>query len=145
VKSIGRLVVLVRDYDEAIRFYRDALGFEVFVDIDAFPRRFVHVRLPSQPDVGLWLMQPEGPAQRERVGTQTAGQPLAVLYTDDLAADFQRLTAREVRFVNPPREEAGACVAHFVDLYGNEFVLVQRLQPSGLPAGGGQSPCEALG
>ena len=122
---LGRMVILVEDYDEAIDFYTRKLGFEVFVDMDASPRRYVHVRLPSQPDVGIWLMRAESTDQRARVGAQTAGQPCAVLYTDDLAQGHAELVERGVVFVRPPREEGGAAFAHFLDLYGNEFVLVQ--------------------
>lgn len=123
--TLGRMVVLVDDYDDAIGFYVDKLGFEVFVDTAAPPRRYVHVRLPDQPDAGIWFLEAESDAQRERVGNQTAGQPCAVLYTDDLARDHASLTERGVRFVRPPKEGGGASFAHFVDLYGNEFVLVE--------------------
>ncbi|MCX2831252.1 VOC family protein, partial [Microbulbifer thermotolerans] len=76
MKSIGRLVILVKDYDEAIEFYRDKLGFEVFVDINSEPHRFVHLRLPEQPDVGIWLLKASSEHQKSQVGQQTAGQPV---------------------------------------------------------------------
>lgn len=125
MKQFGRMVLLVRDYDEAIAFYTDKFGFEVFVDIRAGERRFVHLRLPSQSDVGLWLMAADTPEQMARVGAQTAGQPCAVLYTDDLIADYERLTRRGVAFRHAPVREADAGYAHMLDLYGNEFVLVE--------------------
>lgn len=125
MERIGRLVVLVRDYAEAIQFYCEKLGFEVFVDIDAGPRRFVHVRLPAQKDFGIWLMKAEGSQDAGRIGSQTAGQPIAVIYTNHLQKDFERLSERGVAFSVAPKSEGGAGVAHFVDLYGNEFVLVE--------------------
>ncbi|MDD2770024.1 MAG: VOC family protein [Methylococcus sp.] len=125
MKTLGRMVVLVREYGEAIDFYRDKLGFEVFVDIDAGPRRFVHLRLPSQPEMGVWFIKAETEAQLARVGRQTEGQPCAVLYTDNLQEDYARLTGKGVAFVSEPRREAGAVFAHLHDLYGNEFVLVE--------------------
>jgi len=125
MNRIGRLVLLVRDYDEAIAFYTEKLGFEKFVDIDAGERRYVHVRLPSQPDFGIWLLHAESDADRQRIGTQTAGQPVAVIYTDRLLEDVDTLSRRGVNFVRPPKIESGAAFAHFLDLYGNEFVLVE--------------------
>lgn len=74
--SLGRLVLLVNDYDTAIAFYQDKLGMEVFVDMAVGPQRYVHLRLPEQPAVGVWLLQAQTQAQRDRVGDQTGGQPV---------------------------------------------------------------------
>ncbi|AMX02470.1 VOC family protein [Microbulbifer thermotolerans] len=128
MKSIGRLVILVKDYDEAIEFYRDKLGFEVFVDINSEPHRFVHLRLPGQPDVGIWLLKASSEHQKSQVGQQTAGQPCAVLYTDNLQEDYRELSERGVIFNSKPKVESNAEYAHFLDLYGNEFVLVELKQ-----------------
>lgn len=125
MKSIGRIVILVRDYEEAIAFYCEKLGFEVIVDIDAAPLRFVHIYLPEQRDVGIWLLQSTSVSEGSRVGRQTEGQPCAVLYTDDLHRDFRELGERGVIFTKEPESGTGAKYAHFEDLYGNEFVLVE--------------------
>ena len=125
MKSLGRLVLLVQDYDEAIAFYTTKLGFEVVVDIHTGERRCVHLRLPTQPDVALWLVLAETAAQRAQVGKQTAGQPYAVCYTDALAADYDQLAGKGVEFVRAPVYDITGGVAHFVDLYGNEFVLIE--------------------
>lgn len=125
MKTLGRAVIVVKDYQEAIDFYTNKLGFEVFVDIDDDPLRYVHIRLPDQPDVGLWLLKAMTEQQLTRVGTQTAGLPCAVLYTDDLQKDYRLFVSRGVNFTVPPTQEPGSTCAHFEDLYGNEFVLVQ--------------------
>jgi len=125
MNSIGRLVILVRDYEEAIQFYRDKLGFEVFVDTEAPPLRFVHVRLPKQKDMGIWLLQASSETQKQNIGKQTAGQPCAVIYTDSFEGEYQRLIKNGIEFTKPRRSETNAEFAHFRDLYGNEFVLVE--------------------
>lgn len=125
MNSIGRLVILVRDYDEAIQFYRDKLGFEVFIDSEPPPLRFVHVRLPRQKDMGIWLLQASSDTQKQNIGRQTAGQPCAVIYTDNFEDEYQRLINNDVEFTKPHRSETNAEFAHFEDLYGNEFVLVE--------------------
>ena len=84
--SLGRLVLLVNDYDTAISFYQDKLGMEVFVDMAVGQQRFVHLRLPEQPSVGVWLLQAQTQAQRDRVGDQTGGQP-CLLYTSPSPRD----------------------------------------------------------
>ena len=122
--ALGRLVILVTDYDTAIAFYQDKLGMEVFVDMAVGAQRYVHLRLPEQPSVGVWL-QAQTQAQRDRVGDQTGGQPVGVFYTSDTRRDHARFAAQGVRFTREPVEDAVAVYAHFIDLYGNEFVLVQ--------------------
>ncbi|MBR8654134.1 VOC family protein [Achromobacter sp. Marseille-Q0513] len=123
--ALGRLVILVNDYDTAIAFYQDKLGMEVFVDTAVGAQRYVHLRLHEQPSVGVWLLQAQTQAQRDRVGDQTGGQPVGVFYTSDTRRDHARFAAQGVRFTREPVEDAVAVYAHFIDLYGNEFVLVQ--------------------
>ena len=88
-------------------------------------QRYVHLRLPEQPSVGVWLLQAQTQAQRDRAGDQTGGQPVGVFYTSDTRRDHARFAAQGVRFTREPVEDAVAVYAHFIDLYGNEFVLVQ--------------------
>ena len=95
------------------------------MDIDAGERRFVHIGLPGQPEMGIWLMKAETTEQIKKVGRQTEGQPCAVIYTDDLQSDYERLTGRGVRFTRQPKNDLEASYAHFPDLFGNEFVLVE--------------------
>ncbi|WP_261214756.1 VOC family protein [Variovorax sp. CY25R-8] len=126
--AIGRIVLLVKAYDEAITFYTDVLGMEVFVDVQVRRSRFVHLRFSSQPDVGVWLIRAEGPEQEARVGNQTGGQPLAVFYTQRLSDDLTRLRALGVRIVREEASDGEASYAHFLDVYGNELVLVELRQ-----------------
>ncbi|WP_444937441.1 VOC family protein [Microbulbifer sp. JMSA002] len=125
MNTIGRLVILVCDYEEAITFYRDKLGFEVFIDSEAPPLRFVHLRLPEQKDMGIWLLQASSNSQLDQVGRQTAGQPCAVIYTEDFDNEYKRLINNGVKFTKPRTSDSNAEFAHFEDLYGNEFILVQ--------------------
>ncbi len=123
--SIGRTVILVHDYEEALWFYREILGFSVLFDEETGDRRLLHVGLPEQPGVGLWFLEATSPEQRERVGNQTGGAPLLVLYTDDIDTAVRSLRESDVRFRVEPREEPGSRFAQFEDLYGNVIVLVQ--------------------
>ena len=125
IYRVGRVALLVHDYDEALRFY-EKLGFEVLFDqVAENGFRFVHVGLPDQVGVGLWLLQPADEDQRNLVGRQSGSQPMLVMYTDDVHSDYLRLGGQGVVFKDEPREEADSFVAHFRDLYGNEHVLVQ--------------------
>ena len=117
--------VLVDDYDEAIEFYVERLGFEVLYDGELDDgTRLVHLELPTQEGTGVWLFEADGEEQRERVGNQTGGAPLAVFYTDDCRGVAAELEERGVE-VGEVRESDGNVSVHFEDLYGNRFVLVE--------------------
>lgn len=126
--------MLVHDYDEALRFYRDLLGFETIVDLDVGGgMRYVHIGPPGQ-ETGLWLLEAMSENDRQRVGRQTGPQPFMVFYTDDAQTAFDAMTERGVDIIRPIVETDDAAFFHFGDLYGNEIVMVE-LKPNGLEAG----------
>ncbi|MFV0137660.1 VOC family protein [Streptomyces sp. HMX87] len=124
---IALVALVVDDYDEAIRFYTEALGFRLAEDT---PRpdgsRWVVVEPPgSSPGTALLLARARGEAQRARVGDQTGGRVGFFLHTDDFARDHARMTAAGVTFLEEPRHEPYGTVAVFRDLYGNRWDLLQ--------------------
>ncbi|MFF3327656.1 VOC family protein [Streptomyces sp. NPDC002889] len=124
---IALVTLVVRDYDEAIAFYTDALGFELVEDTDRGDgTRWVVVRPGGAPHgTGLLLARAAGEAQRASVGAQTGGRVGFFLHTEDFARDHARMTAAGVRFLEEPRHEAYGSVAVFEDLYGNRWDLLQ--------------------
>jgi catechol 2,3-dioxygenase-like lactoylglutathione lyase family enzyme len=127
MRRIALVTLVVDDYDEAIRFYAEALGFRLSEDT---PRpdgsRWVVVE-PSgeQQGPGLLLARAKGEAQRARVGDQTGGRVGFFLHTDDFARDRARMIAAGVTFLEEPRREPYGTVAVFQDLYGNRWDLLQ--------------------
>ncbi|OKI30069.1 VOC family protein [Streptomyces sp. CB03911] len=123
---IGLTALLVRDYDEAIAFYVDAVGFELREDT---PRgdgnRWVVVAPRGSRETGLLLARPAKPEQLARIGDQTGGRVGLFLNSDDFEADHRRMTAAGVTFLEEPRHEAYGSVAVFEDLYGNRWDLIQ--------------------
>ena len=125
IESIGRTVLLVRDYDEAVDYYRRKLGFEVIFDAELESGfRAVHIGLPGQQGVGLWL-SPAAGDKAALVGRQSGGGPFLVMYTSDCRTTIEELRGRGVDILREPVEEADSVYAHFADLYGNEIVLVE--------------------
>ncbi|MBJ7597663.1 MAG: extradiol dioxygenase [Candidatus Nephthysia bennettiae] len=124
--EIAVVALLVRDYDEAIAFYVDVLGFSLIEDsaLDQF-KRWVVVRPPGANGTSLLLARAATADQQERVGDQTGGRVFLFLHTDDFASAHARLSAAGVHFAGPPREEPYGTVAVFEDLYGNRWDLVQ--------------------
>lgn len=127
--GVGRVVVLVDDPGAALDFYRGVLGFRVLYDRTEGGYRYLHVGVPGQESVGLWLMPAVGDQERARVGRQCGDQPLLVLYADDLDRVGGRLRDHGVRVWNE-REDAGSRSLHFADLYGNVIVVAQLHDPA---------------
>ncbi|MEU9014412.1 VOC family protein [Streptomyces sp. NPDC048479] len=124
---IALVTLVVRDYDEAIAFYTDALGFELVEDTDRGDgSRWVVVR-PRGTGHGsaLLLARAKDDVQRASVGAQTGGRVGFFLHTEDFAGDHARMTAAGVRFLEEPRHETYGSVAVFEDLYGNRWDLLQ--------------------
>ena len=118
--------LVVRDYDEAIRFFCEVLDFELVEDVPDAERnkRWVVVR-PSGGGTGLVLGRPSAPEQEAFVGDQTGGRVTFFLATDDFERDHAKLKGRGVGFVRPPTDHVYGRVAVFEDLYGNRWDLVQ--------------------
>jgi catechol 2,3-dioxygenase-like lactoylglutathione lyase family enzyme len=128
MSRIALVTLVVDDYDEAIRFYTEALGFRLVEDT---PRpdgsRWVVVTPPGTDDsgTGLVLARAKGEDQRGRVGDQTGGRVGFFLHTDDFARDHARMLGAGVTFLEEPRHESYGSVAVFQDLYGNRWDLLQ--------------------
>ncbi|MEW2634889.1 VOC family protein [Streptomyces sp. NPDC048389] len=124
---IALVTLVVRDYDEAIAFYTETLGFDLVEDTDRGDgSRWVVVRPPgSAPGTGLLLARAKDEEQRASVGAQTGGRVGFFLHTDDFARDHTRMTAAGVRFLEEPRHETYGSVAVFEDLYGNRWDLLE--------------------
>jgi catechol 2,3-dioxygenase-like lactoylglutathione lyase family enzyme len=125
--------VLVRDYDEAIAFYVNKLGFEVRLDtLLSETKRWV-VLAPNGGGQGcILLAKAESPDQAVRVGSQTGGRVFLFLDTDDFHRDFDTYSARGVIFVEQPRVQAYGTVAVLEDLYGNRWDLIEHIRDFGL-------------
>ena len=126
-QSIGYVTIVVRDYDEAIQFYVDVLGFDLVEDtrIEAQDKRWVLVAPPGSTGTRLLLARAAGPEQSSRVGNQTGGRVFLFLHTDDFWRDYESYRARGVVFVREPKQESYGTVAVFEDLSGNLWDLLQ--------------------
>lgn len=125
-QRLGYVALVVRDYDEAITFYTQSLGFQLHEDTDlGGGKRWVRVRPPGSPGTDLLLAKAVNPEQASRIGNQTGGRAFLFLHTDDFWRDHHAMTARGVKFHEAPRQEVYGTVAVFEDLYGNKWDLLQ--------------------
>jgi catechol 2,3-dioxygenase-like lactoylglutathione lyase family enzyme len=127
VAHIGLVTVVVADYDEAITFYVDVLGFDLVEDTPAGDgKRWVVVRPSGAREAGVLLAKAATDAQTARIGDQNGGRVGWFLNTADFDRDFARMRAAGVVFKEAPRREPYGKVAVFLDLYGNRWDLIEH-------------------
>lgn len=122
------ITLLVDDYDPALRYYVDTLGFELVEDAPATTsngdaKRWVVVR-PAGAVTGFLLARAEGAVQSERVGRQVGERVGFFLRVDDFHEVYSRLARAGTEFLGEPREEPYGTVVVFRDLYGNRWDLL---------------------
>lgn len=123
--SLAAVTYPVRNYDEAIGWFTDKLGFTLIEDTRlSESKRWVKVAA-GQGGTCLLLAKADGPEQEAAVGRAAGGRVAYFLYTDDFAGDHARMLAAGVTFRERPRHEAYGTVAVFEDLYGNGWDLIQ--------------------
>jgi catechol 2,3-dioxygenase-like lactoylglutathione lyase family enzyme len=125
---LEQVALTVDDYDAAVGFFVDALGFELVEDSPALtndgrPKRWVVVRPPGA-GTGLLLARADGDRQARAVGDQFAGRVGLFLRVDDVRAEYDRMREAGVEFVSQPREELYGQVAVFLDVSGNRWDLL---------------------
>ena len=126
-QSLAHVALLVRDYDEAIAWFRDMLGFTLVADEAEPGKRWVLIAPPGAPPgaTSLLLARAATAEQEAFVGNQSGGRVFLFLRTDDFWRDYRAMTARGIHFVRPPEEHGYGRVAVFADLYGNRWDLVE--------------------
>ena len=125
---LGLTTVVVDDYDDAITFFVDSLGFELVEDSPALtndgrPKRWVVVR-PTGAETGVLLARADGDRQRKRVGDQTAGRVGFFLHVEEFGARYAHMRASGVEFTTEPRDESYGRFAVIRDVAGNLWDLI---------------------
>jgi catechol 2,3-dioxygenase-like lactoylglutathione lyase family enzyme len=124
-QHLALLSLLVRDYDEALAYYVDKLGFALIEDSDLGGGKRWVVVSPGAGGSRFLLAQAADDQQAALIGGQGGGRVWLFLHTDAFEADHARMSAAGVRFLEEPRHEAYGSVAVFEDLYGNRWDLLQ--------------------
>jgi lactoylglutathione lyase len=133
--SIATLSLIVREYDEAITFFTQALLFELLEDLEVGGgKRWVRVAPPGARGAALLLARAVNAEQTGHIGHQSGGRVFLFLETDTFEADYQHMLAHGVRFAEAPRQEAYGRVVVFLDLYGNKWDLLERRATTSLSA-----------
>lgn len=129
-QTLSYVTIVVREYDEAIAFFTQSLGFELIEDTPSKDRegrdkRWVLVAPPNSRGTKMLLAKASNEEETARIGNQTGGRVFLFLHTDDFWRDYTAMKQRGVNFVRAPKEEEYGTVAVFEDLYGNKWDLLQ--------------------
>ncbi len=128
-QSLAHIALVVRDYDEAIAWFTEKLGF-ILVEDTYQPeqdKRWVLV-VPSGASEGaasILLARASSPEQAQFIGNQAGGRVFLFLATDDFDRDHAAMTAKGIKWIRPPVIQPYGKVAVFLDLYGNRWDLVE--------------------
>ena len=124
-QQLAHVAIVVEDYDEAIIFYTQKLGFNLIEDtLLSETKRWVLVAPPGTNGCKLLLAQAATDEQKNRIGNQTGGRVFLFLHTDDFWRDYNNYVEKCIRFVRQPVTEEYGTVAVFEDLYGNLWDLI---------------------
>ncbi|MEP7111033.1 MAG: VOC family protein [Ferruginibacter sp.] len=123
---LAQISILVNDYDEAIQFYTQKLGFILKEDtILSEHKRWVRLAPPGSSGCCLLLAKAANEQQAQSIGNQSGGRVFLFLHTDDFGRDYDQYRKNCIRFVSEPAKEAYGTVAVFEDLYGNLWDLIE--------------------
>jgi catechol 2,3-dioxygenase-like lactoylglutathione lyase family enzyme len=125
--------ITVNDPDEAIAFYRDALGFVVRNDVSSGGHRWVTLGSDAQPGLEIVLSEPHG-GRSEADGDAlqellTKGVLNNIVFaTDDLATTFERVRASGAEVLQEPMDQQwGPRDCAFRDPSGNTVRIAQAV------------------
>lgn len=125
-KKFGKIIITVKDYDEALAFYVGKLGFVKLTDKQIAPgMRWVTVAPSATNETIVVFEKAVTAADKERLGKQFKTMTLD-LVTDDLDRTYRELNAKGVEFVEKPSVAPWGKQAVIKDLYGNIFDIVEE-------------------
>ena len=130
-QTLAHIALVVRDYDEAIAWYTDTLGFTLIEDSyqPEQDKRWVLIAPPGSTGTTILLARASKPEQEPFIGNQAGGRVFLFLQTDDFWRDYEAYRAKGVTFVREPKTEGYGTVAVFQDLYGTLWDLIEFSKP----------------
>jgi catechol 2,3-dioxygenase-like lactoylglutathione lyase family enzyme len=126
-QEIIHIALVVKDYDEAIKFYIEKLNFDLIEDTYQADqdKRWVVVAPKGSKGCTILLAKASNSVQESFVGNQCGGRVFLFLNTDDFWRDYNDLISKDIHFIREPQKQEYGTVAVFEDLYGNKWDLIQ--------------------
>ncbi len=127
-QMLSQMALVVKDYDEAIAFYTQKLGFELIEDTTLSEnKRWVVIKPKGKGDCSILLAKANNEAQVKTIGNQTGGRVFLFIHTDNIQRDYQNLKNNNVTIMREPSQEIYGTVLVFADLYGNLWDLIEKI------------------
>lgn len=127
-RSVFQLALVVRDYDEAVAFYTQKLGFFLLEDTQlSETKRWVRIAPSKEDNFTLLLAQAANEEQEKAIGNQTGGRVFLFMHTDNLEREHKMLLDNQVKIIREPTQEPFGKVLVFEDLYGNLWDLIEPI------------------
>lgn len=125
-RGMGYIAIVVDDYDKAIEFYTEKLGFFLREDEVQPGKRWVSVSPTEDSECRLLLARASNDHQAAFIGNQCGGRVFLFLDTDNFWRDYELMKSKGVTFCEEPRKEEYGMVVVFEDIYGNRWDLYQK-------------------
>jgi catechol 2,3-dioxygenase-like lactoylglutathione lyase family enzyme len=124
--KITHLTIVVANYDEAIAFYTEKLGFVLIEDTPLNEsKRWVLIAPDATASCQILLAKAINDEQKSRIGNQTGGRVSFFLETDNFEETYLKMNQNGIIFNEKPRNEIYGKVVVFKDLYGNLWDLIE--------------------
>jgi catechol 2,3-dioxygenase-like lactoylglutathione lyase family enzyme len=124
-QTLKHIAIVVDDYDKAIDFYTNKLGFKIIEDTKLSDQKRWVLVAPPQSNCSILLAKATTEEQKSRIGNQTGGRVFLFLNTHNFDQDHKNLINNHVKIVREPIQESYGKVLVFQDLYGNLWDLIQ--------------------
>jgi Lactoylglutathione lyase and related lyases len=126
--KISNIILSVRNFDEAIKFYTQCLGFQLIADnIEHLDFRWVTISPQKQNETTIVLVEENTTEKLNSIGIQAIDYVFMSIITDNCEVDYQVMKNKGVRFFGKPIKTPFGIEVIFEDLYGNKFDLVQPI------------------
>jgi catechol 2,3-dioxygenase-like lactoylglutathione lyase family enzyme len=120
--------VFVDNQRKALRFYTEILGFQKKTDVPVGDFAWLTVVSPDAPDGVELLLEPiNHPAVKPyRDALVEDGIPMTSFAVDDVRTEYERLSAKGVRFLQPPVDHGPVVTAVLDDTCGNLIQICEE-------------------
>jgi catechol 2,3-dioxygenase-like lactoylglutathione lyase family enzyme len=103
-QQFAHIALVVKNYDEAIKFYTEKLHFDLVEDTKlSETKRWVLIAPKGSEGCKLLLAEASNEEQKSRVGNQTGGRVFLFLYTDNFERDYANILYQQIKIVRDPK------------------------------------------